>query len=267
MVTLDDWFGLSDAGSHVNFKSKILLTFDDALACHYNHVYSELLSRRLLGVFFAASQFYDSGNLLDVHRIHLICSKFTDLQIGKLLDDFLIRNSLNADLIDKFKFSAYGYQKNSSNVDKFKRALNYYMLPYQRKMILDAIFDRLQLDNSGHDYYASLDNLKEMNNNGMIIGCHSHSHPVMSLCSSALQEEEVQKSVNFVKNNFKNEELFFAYPYGGKDSFDNTTLKHLKNFNVSFAFTTGRRFIENSDLVNRPYELPRFDCNDFLLTN
>ena len=55
----------------------------------------------------------------------------------------------------------------------------------------------------------------------------------------------------------------FSYPYGGKISYNNNTLKILKKLKFKLAYSVDYRNITIKDLKNKPYELPRFDCNLF----
>ena len=103
-----------------------------------------------------------------------------------------------------------------------------------------------------------------MHNEGMIIGSHTVSHPVMSTLSDQEQEFEITKSFDFLKSIIKNFDFkTFCYPYGGFHSFNNKTINILENQNCLFSFNVEQRDIESSDLLNKPHALPRYDCNQF----
>ena len=49
----------------------IVLTFDDAMLCHYKFVYKELKKRDLWGIFYVPTSPYIKNSILDVHKIHI----------------------------------------------------------------------------------------------------------------------------------------------------------------------------------------------------
>jgi peptidoglycan/xylan/chitin deacetylase (PgdA/CDA1 family) len=55
----------------------------------------------------------------------------------------------------------------------------------------------------------------------------------------------------------------FCYPYGGKISYNDNTLKILKKLNYKIAYSVEFRDISEKDIKKNPYELPRYDCNMF----
>jgi len=77
------------------------------------------------------------------------------------------------------------------------------------------------------------DDLKKLQKNGMYIGNHTHTHPMLDKCSS----QEIMKEMNYSKQVFDELELpgynIFAYPNGNAD--DNTN-KTLIDANIDFIF-------------------------------
>ena len=55
----------------------------------------------------------------------------------------------------------------------------------------------------------------------------------------------------------------FCYPYGGKISYNDYTLKILKKLKYKLAYSVEYRDISIKDINQKPYELPRYDCNLF----
>ena len=55
----------------------------------------------------------------------------------------------------------------------------------------------------------------------------------------------------------------FCYPYGGKISYNDYTLKILKKLKYKLAYSVEYRDISFRDIRQKPYELPRYDCNLF----
>ena len=72
-VDQDEWQKFVDNGEMPLREGKIVLTFDDAMSCHYDYVFPELLKRNLWGIFYVPTAPYMDNKLLDVHRVHLLC--------------------------------------------------------------------------------------------------------------------------------------------------------------------------------------------------
>ena len=69
---------------------------------------------------------------------------------------------------------------------------------------------------------------------GMIIGSHSQSHTLLSRLSYREQFKELKNSKIFLEKIIKKNIDTFCYPYGGKISYNDNTLKILKKLQVKF---------------------------------
>ena len=88
-VAREEWDDFISGSENRNLNNKIVLTFDDAMSCHYDYVYPELLKRGLWGIFYVPVLPYINGEILDVHRIHLLCGKYHGEELYKILKDVL----------------------------------------------------------------------------------------------------------------------------------------------------------------------------------
>ena len=128
------------------FSGKILLTFDDAMSCHYKYVFPELIKRNIFGCFYIPTMPYIDEKILDVHRIHLLCGFFEGKKLLEnafnLISDSMIalekRNEFNKKLNKK--------QKNYEGITEFKKLLNYFIKEEYRTEVLDTIFTNLSFD-------------------------------------------------------------------------------------------------------------------------
>ncbi len=243
----------------------VILTFDDALSCHYDFAFNELKKRGLWGIFYVPTSPLKSNKILDVHRIHIILSNANIKQVY----NYLIQNQFN-DLFDEYKIEefkelTYLTQKNDEYSLSIKRILNYFIKYQHREDVIDKLFKLfIKEDYTSEDYYLSIDNLKEMKSNGMIIGSHTENHMVMSKISEDVQREEIINSFNFLKNELGEQEIkTFCYPYGGFHTFTERTEELLCDNGCDFSFNVEQRDINVNDLKNRIQALPRFDCNQF----
>ena len=244
----------------------IILTFDDALKCHYQFVFHELKKRNLWGIFYIPTRPYSQDKLLDVHRTHLLLGKYPSTIIYNYLESLVKEELLDKEKIEEFKKFTYSRQTNDDYTLKTKRLLNYFISYNYRENILDQLMAEFFPDEKEvlKDFYITTRQIKEMNESGMIIGSHTINHPVMSRLSYEEQHEEIYGSFKTLST-FTGNNLIktFCYPYGGFHSFNGTTEKILNQSNCLFSFNVEQRDISLSDVINRRQALPRYDCNQF----
>jgi len=262
-VSAQEWQNFLNHGEMPPEEGKVLLTFDDAMQCHHQYVYPELLKRGLWGMFFVPTQPYINGKLLEVHRVHLLCGAFDgqDLynSLSKLISEEMIRDKKRKE----FREKTYLTQDNYSGVSEFKRLLNYFIDYSYRESLIDAIAKKFKYEFCHSDFYIAGDDLKDMSNNKMIIGSHTVSHPVMSKISNYDQNIQITDSFNCLNKLGVMKTKSYCHPYGGFHSFNQDTLNILKKQNVEFAFNVESREIISDDIFSSKYFLPRFDCNEF----
>lgn len=244
----------------------VVLTFDDGLKCHYDFVFKELKKRNLWGIFYIATQSYKTKKILDVHRIHLLLGKHSGETVYKELAKIITNEMLVDEIKNEFRELTYIDQINDDYTILVKRILNYYISYQFRGQVLEALIKKLipiVLDEVS-TMYLTFDEIKEMNDAGMIIGSHTVSHSVMSKLSFIEQKHEIVSSfklLNDVANGLSIKT--FCYPYGGFHTFTNETEKILLDENCLFSFNVEHRDITINDIQNRPQALPRYDCNYF----
>ena len=72
-VTRAEWAAYVRSGQMPADTGKVILTFDDAMSCHYTGGFTELMARGLWGIFYVPTGPYTGAGLLNVHRLHLLC--------------------------------------------------------------------------------------------------------------------------------------------------------------------------------------------------
>lgn len=250
-----------------DFKSKgVVLTFDDGLKCHYEYVYKELIKRNLWGIFYIPTQAYVTNKVLDVHRIHLLLGMHSGEIVYKKLFELLSDVMFSTSIKKEFKTLTYIDQNNDDYSLQVKRILNYYIEYNYREEILDELMNQLipEENSKASNIYLSKSEINEMAANGMIIGSHTVSHPVMAKLNIETQRTEIVDSFEFINQTIKKSTVkTFCYPYGGFHNFTLETEKILEEENCLFSFNVEHRDIDINDIRNRPQALPRYDCNHF----
>lgn len=262
-VTRQEWLDFISSGQLPQVSGKVVLTFDDALSCHYNYVLPELLTRGLWGIFYIPVQPYLDGRILDVHRIHQLCGALNGDDLLRVLMSMINDDMIPDRKIQEFRKLTYKHQTNLSGVSEFKRILNYFINYKHVSQVIDNISIHFGYQFKPQDIYVPYDKLSHLKDNGMFIGSHTVTHPVMSKLNAADQRLEIDKSFDFLEAFFEKDQKTYCHPYGGFHSFDQNTIQALKENNVVYAFNVDPREISSEDHSKSKYFLPRFDCNLF----
>lgn len=257
--------------NRVDFESRnsgegVLLTFDDGLKEHHDVVLPILKKRCLWACFFIATAPYESGKLLNVHRIHMLLGKYNAAEmltaLKRKIDDLDIRYTS----IKKFEKGTYKTQVSGGEATEFKRILNYYLDESQREQILHQMMEEYFDDETAlaKEFYLSGSEIKSMRDAGMIMGSHTHSHPVMSKLNQSAQKQELARSFEILEGfGLSPDERYYCHPYGHKETYNEQTLKALKDLNVRDAFAVDPKDITAQDFAKNTLCLPRYDCNMF----
>ena len=104
--------------------------------------------------------------------------------------------------------------------------------------------------------YLTLEEAKRLSTSRYIeIGAHTLTHPKLAKISEKEQFMEISESKRILKQNLQIPITSFAYPFGGKDSFDKTTVDLVKKAGYHYACANiHERVRRNADI----YALPRF---------
>ena len=244
----------------------IILTFDDGFKDHYQNVLTELKKRNIWGIFYIPTAPYQTGKLLDVHRLHLLIGKWGGKKIFRSLTNIISESMLSHTHVHGFRTQTYRTQTNDEYTKHVKRTLNYYISYEYRERVIDALMAQFFPDETKlvQQFYLSREEIKEMSETGMIIGSHTVNHLCMSKLEVEKQESEIVDSFNYLRSIIGNFEFkTFCYPYGGFHSFTKDTELLLEKVDCDFSFNVEPRNINNKDLSERKQALPRFDCNMF----
>ena len=266
---LDETYGFvskDDFASALETKQPVagaVLTFDDGVHDHYDHVFPELRRRGLWGVFYVPTGIYQTRRLLDVHRIHLLIGRHGGVRaldaLQEIVEDHMLVDKDNV----AFRTNTYRFQDNDEATNEVKRVLNYYISYEHRADVLTEVLAALNghRGNGFDGFYLSLEQIREMADAGMVIGSHSVSHPVFSKLDVETQWDEIDRSFSFLEDVLETPVQTFCYPYGGFHNFTDDTRRLLHKRGCRYAFNVEPRDIEAGDLADHPMALPRYDCN------
>jgi peptidoglycan/xylan/chitin deacetylase (PgdA/CDA1 family) len=243
----------------------VVLTFDDGLRDHHDHVLPELRARGLWGLFYVATLPHTERRVLDVHKVHLALGRRGGRRVLEELENVIRPEMLEPQYVTQLSGSIYQGHVEDEATALVKRWLNYYLKLEHRAHACDEVFRR-----SGGDeardvelHYASREQLSALRAAGLSVGAHSISHRLLSQLSDAEQEREVLGSIQALSELLGEAVSTFCFPYGGEHSFNAHTLALLARAEIRCCFSVEPRDISARDLQERPLALPRYDCNVF----
>ena len=106
--------------------------------------------------------------------------------------------------------------------------------------------------------------IEELSKNSLItIGSHTQTHPLLSYLDRREIRIELEQSKRKLEKIVGEEIDFFAYPYGGRQSYDLSVIKILKELGYKKAFTTMPKNIDANDSM---YTLPRCVVYNYALS-
>lgn len=263
-VTRAEWDAYVRSGQMPADPGKVVLTFDDAMSCHYTHVFPELVARGLWGIFYVPTGPYTGEGLLNVHRIHLLCGAHDGDALWHRARELVTEDMIPHARRAEFRDATYAAQVNRPGVSEFKRLLNYFIDERHRRDVIDRVAQEFGTEFEPDRFYVPEAALAQMARAGMLIGAHTVSHPVMSKLAPAEQAEEIAGSLGWVDQTAGPQGMrSYCHPYGGFHSFDEHTVALLQDHAVDFSFNVEPRDIDAADIARQPHALPRFDCNLF----
>ena len=262
-LELSEWQRCLESKSTDNCNGKVVLTFDDAMRCHYDFVFPELRRRGLWGIFYVPTAPYVTNEILDVHRIHLLCGAFSGVKLMHAAEHVLDKDMISAARRDEFENLTYRNQNNDEGVTEFKRLLNYFIDPKYKATAITEVAAQLKFNFLVDEFYIPTEGLVELYEGGNVIGSHTHTHPVMSQLSYSEQKTEISSSFKILDDLGCIAHKTYCHPYGGAHCFNTDTVDILNEVGVLYSFSLQSRGIESEDLRDKRQALPRYDCNEF----
>jgi peptidoglycan/xylan/chitin deacetylase (PgdA/CDA1 family) len=245
------------------------LTFDDGLKDHYINVFPILKEYGLTASFFPITLPLIENKIPTVEKQRFVQYCFTDDYTDFLSDFYSEVANYRSELFKKLpKLTVENIKKESSylkdftfysNEERFHRKIRDKLIP-QRDFfnIINSLFDKyISSENSFiNDVYMTKGELIEMQDYGMEIGGHTHTHAYLPNLSYKEQLKEIKKAVDFL-NGFLNKGIrTYAYPFG---AFNENTIKILKNLYLKYSFTT-KNSSNNRNI--QPFQLLRIDTKN-----
>lgn len=246
----------------------VLLTFDDAYQDHFQTVFPILMHEHVQGCFYAPVKALTQHEVLDVNKIHFILASTDSKSFSNLLNEIKLLLEKNREKWNLQSFDEY-YERlavanrfDNKDVIFVKRLLQVALPEELRKEITSELFQRIVgMDENAfsRELYMSDTQIRCMVQCGMHVGSHGYDHYWLNSLKKDKQEEEIDKSIEYLKSVGVNMDYWtMCYPYGAHN--DNT-LQILKEKKCKMALTTEVAVAELTDR-DMIYRMPRLDTND-----
>ena len=160
--------------------------------------------------------------------------------------------------LNPLKISCLGFSDGWISCNIFNFVLDWRV----RDSVLQSLFEEhiATEETFSQALYFSWEEARHMQAAGMLIGGHSHQHrPLATLSPEELAWDLTACHCLLVEHLHPQSLQPFCYPYGKQDSFNDTTVRRLKELRFDCAFST--EIGTNGPGMNT-FVLHRFDCKD-----
>jgi peptidoglycan/xylan/chitin deacetylase (PgdA/CDA1 family) len=214
IISLNDFLDLRKNNIKLD-KDKFVITLDDNYKEYYTEVFPLKNKYNFEMTLFVSIDPIENKEPLFVdsliHAINLSKEKILDLTHYGLKEYPIV--------IDEEKNKAI------VEINEFSKMLS----KERRKELIDAIIRQLEIDkNSIKKFLLTWDELIEMNNNGVEIGAHTMSHPVLAEIPLEEAKYEISESKRILEQKLNTKVKMFAYPYGYIESYNDKIKNHVK---------------------------------------
>tara|TARA_R110000737_G_scaffold352845_3_gene400653 strand:+ start:795 stop:1787 length:993 start_codon:yes stop_codon:yes gene_type:complete len=243
---------LIESGKPIDEKYAVI-TFDDGYIDNYTLAYPILKKLNCPAIFYIATDFISQHTLPWWDEVA-----------------WLVKNNDLNDFLDL----PWGFPKNIATIEKHKQIQlilriikdNKSTQVNEKMEILRAKATRnFDAKLEQEKLFMDWDMLIEMNLNGIDIGSQTCSHRILSHLSNDEQLHEIVHSKTLLEEKIKKEIVSLAYPVGGSESYNKTTLDITLNAGFKFAFT----FIPgiNKSLERNQFTISRLSIDNQCSTN
>ncbi len=223
-------------------KGAVFVTFDDGYKDAYTLALPILKKYRIPAILFVSSDPVIKGEPLWTDELALLFKHTRQDTLTTLCGDV----SLSYDLCDTdLKVIAlFDLKKHLKQVPD-----------QQRKLVLDDVREKLGAvpEALRRGLLVNEAQMCELVENGVALGAHTKTHPILSKVSDSQAEQEIFESRDYLLN-LGYPQNSFCYPNGERQDYNDMTLSLVSKAGYSLAFTT----IEGgNDAATNPLELKR----------
>ena len=230
------------SGQYLAERDLCLLTFDDGLREHHETVAPVLEAVGVSGLFLLPTASLEDGRVLPVHKSHFLAAflGFEDYR-ARFLEALRQRGAMDHGSMVDPTTAARTYRWDAPAVGQFKYLINYVLDRAVRDAVVDLLFIRVLGDERkfANELYLTWDDARKMQSQGMLIGGHTHTHPVLADCPTKQKRTEISSCARLLRARLDAQDLWpFAYPFGKSDTYDLEVQQILRDAGFHCSFTT-----------------------------
>ncbi len=238
VLSLPEAVALMDKGALPS--GAVCLTIDDGYSDSYYHIYKLLKKEQLVANFFIATEGIETGGLWDEYIRHAISKA---------------PNALSSIVVDHKTYDISTFNKRMQTRDEIIQIIKY-MSVSDRKTAIDNLYQQTGAKPPKH-CFLSPEQIKEMHNNGMVIGGHTHNHPILEVENQQDCEDQIVRCHQLLSEIIDEQVEYFAYPNGKYNvDFSDRHCQILEKLGLKAALSTDWGTLENLN-VDR-YKIKRF---------
>jgi peptidoglycan/xylan/chitin deacetylase (PgdA/CDA1 family) len=202
----------------------VLVTFDDGYLDNYEQAFPILRRHNVPATFFIATGFVDDPRLPWWDEIAAIVRASADdaIDLGEWLPKPLAIDRDHPEVAIRTLLNQYKVLPSTQAEDFLARlrSVAKHGAPASRESL-----------------WMNWDMLREMSSHGMTIGGHTVNHAVLSRMPKEHQRKEIAGCAARIEKEVGRRMDYFAYPVGGRDSFNADTQACLRELGVRYAFS------------------------------
>lgn len=221
-------------------KRAVTITVDDGYQDSYSLIYKSLVNEGLSASFFITTDGLKTGFLWDELLSMSILNAPTELEYLNLSGK---------------KYDISTFRKKESTYYYLTEVAKYLPLTKRDSLISDIV-NQVGRPDIGYVFLKEKE-IREMNENGMVIGAHTHHHPILIQESDDIAFHQISESKSILEKIIENKVEYFAYPNGKyQKDFDDNHIEMIKKLGFKAAFSTNWGAL--SDLDSDRYRINRF---------
>lgn len=225
-------------------RPSLMITFDDGYIDNYTTAYPILKKLGIPAIFFIPTKSINERKLGWWDIISFIINKTNKTNINY--------NDTHVDLRNKRSAIKYFFNKMKNDLE------------HETKNTLKTLSDECEVPfpklHVQSDELMTWSQIREMSDNGMTIGSHTHSHRVLSTLPFFQQKNEMVDSKSMLEENIGHTVKSISYPVGYYTHFSKETrqLAFESGYDLGFSFNTGINYYDK--LI--PFDVKRIEAEN-----
>lgn len=232
-----------------NFKTEIVLTFDDGLRNNYTIAYPILLRYELPATFFVCPGLIESGTWQWVHEMEQRLLSCTPGKLKKICAQLGIGGQELKD--------TDGGNVAEKIIECMKTIENHSRITAEQ--LIRSLTQNFETDRHQHDLYDTMswNELQSLDPDLITIGSHTVHHPVLTRLPHEEMRYQIQESKQWLQRRLNRPVEYFCYPNGDYDA----SIAQVVAQNYKAAVTTRAGYFNKGDDV---YQINRIPSQDKL---